>query len=224
MEASSAFGWGSIPKMHTSSLNDVNRPTAILSVTAFGVIGSIVFLLLPLLIGGFTEELSLNTRQVGWLGSADMIGMFAAAVVATYWIRRTDWRMVALLTSSLLVLCHLLSGWVTAYEVLLAIRVVAGFAGGSMMSIALTCLGDTRNPDRYFALFISGQLGLGSVGLLVLPGVIEQFGLNGAFLSLAVLSGLAIAVIPFIPRHGDFAAPEKVSGIPLRKMLPGSGS
>ena len=88
--------------MPAPSKSVVNRPSTILSVPVFGVIGSIVFLLLPLLIGGFSDELSLSDTQVGWLGSADMIGMFAAALVATVWIRRADWRLVALIASVLL--------------------------------------------------------------------------------------------------------------------------
>lgn len=199
----------------------VNRPSAVLSVTLFGVIGSIVFLLLPLLIGAFTEELSLGTRQVGWLGSADMIGMFAAAVVATAWIRRADWRRAGLIAGLVLLLCHLLSGWIVHYETLLLIRIVAGFAGGSMMSIALTCLGDTRNPDRYFALFISGQLALGAAGLAVLPDVIARFGLEGTFLVLALLAAAALVTIPFMPRGGAFDAPASLSGVALRKLTPG---
>jgi len=208
--------------MQATAGASINRPSAILATMLFGVIGSIVFLVLPLLIGGFSEELSLSTPQVGWLGSADMIGMFAGAVVATAWIRKADWRKVAFVTSIALLLCHLLSAWVENYSALLAIRVVAGFAGGSMMSIALTCLGDTFNPDRYFALFISGQLGLGAAGLAALPGVIARFGLEGAFLGLALLVCLAVAVIPLIPREGDFQAPASIRDLSVGKMIPGA--
>ena len=202
----------------------VDQPSSILAATIFGVVGSIVFLLLPILVGAFSERLALDTGQVGWLGSADMMGMFAAAVVATSWIRLADWRRAGLVTALVLLICHLLSGWITDFSVLLGIRVAAGFAGGSMMSIALTCLGDTRNPDRFFALFISGQLGLGSIGLAVLPGFITRFGLGGAFLFLAGLVLLALAAVPFLPREGNFAAPAALSRVPLKRMVPGAAA
>lgn len=207
--------------MHAPSATSVDRPSAILATIVFGVIGSIVFLLLPLLIGGFTEELALGTRAVGWLGSADMIGMFAAAVVATVWIRRADWRRAGLAAALTLLVCHLLSGWIEHFGALMAVRTVAGFAGGSMMSIALTALGDTRNPDRFFALFISGQLGLGALGFSVLPGLIARFGLEGAFLTLALAATLSLAFIPFLPRGGGYDAPAHIRQVPMRKMLPG---
>ena len=125
---------------------DVDRPSAILAVTVLGVVGSIVFLLLPLLVGAFTDRLSLDTRQVGTLGSADMAGMFAAAVLATFWVRRSDWRLVAALACALLFACHSLSAFLDSLTPLLLVRGAAGFAGGSLMSIALTSLGDTRRP------------------------------------------------------------------------------
>jgi predicted MFS family arabinose efflux permease len=132
--------------------------------------------------------------------------------------------LAAVAAAVILMLCHLLSGWVERFETLLLVRILAGFAGGSMMSIALTCLGDTRNPDRFFALFISAQLGLGAIGLAFLPDVIARFGLHGAFLSLALLVGVAIAAIPFIPRAGDFEGPVSLRGVPLRKMIPGAAA
>lgn len=192
-----------IIKVRGSSCNrNVNQPLAILGVITLGVIGSIVFLLLPMLIGAFSDNLSLSAAQVGLLGSADMTGMFIAAVVATGWIRSYNWRVIAALACGLLIVCHILSGFVQSFIPLFLIRVIAGFAGGSLMSIALTSLGDTRQPDRFFALFIAGQLTLGGLGLWLFPGFLAQFGLGGVFSALAVVVLGASLFIPFIPQQG----------------------
>lgn len=209
----------------TSCSRNVDRFPAVFGVTALGVIGSIVFLLLPMLIGAFTENLSLSATQVGLLGSADMTGMFIAAVVATAWIRRYNWRVVAALACGLLIICHLLSGFVQVFVPLFLIRVFAGFAGGSLMSIALTSLGDTRHPDRFFALFIAGQLTLGGLGLWLFPGLLARFGLSGVFSALAVVVLGAMLLIPFISQQGrkiERAAPSATtSGATGRILLPG---
>jgi predicted MFS family arabinose efflux permease len=209
----------------TSCSRNVDRFPAVFGVTALGVIGSIVFLLLPMLIGAFTENLSLSATQVGLLGSADMTGMFIAAVVATAWIRRYNWRVVAALACGLLIICHLLSGVVQVFVPLFLIRVFAGFAGGSLMSIALTSLGDTRHPDRFFALFIAGQLTLGGLGLWLFPGLLARFGLSGVFSALAVVVLGAMLLIPFISQQGrkiERAAPSATtSGATGRILLPG---
>ncbi len=203
----------------------VDRPAAILGVIILGVIGSIVFLLLPMLIGAFTENLSLTAAQVGLLGSADMTGMFIAAVVATGWIRSYNWRVIAALACGLLIVCHILSGFVQLFIPLFLIRVIAGFAGGSLMSIALTSLGDTRQPDRFFALFIAGQLTLGGLGLWLFPGFLAQFGLGGVFGALAVVVLGASLFIPFIPQQGRKIEPAVTSPSKSRAanraMLPG---
>ncbi len=94
-------------KAKGSSCNrNVNQPAAIIGVIVLGVTGSIVLLLLPMLIGAFTENLSLSAAQVGLLGSADMTGMFVVAVVATGWIRNYNWRVIAALACGLLIACH----------------------------------------------------------------------------------------------------------------------
>ncbi len=203
----------------------IDRPAAILGVIILGVTGSIVFLLLPMLIGAFTENLSLTAAQVGLLGSADMTGMFIAAVVATGWIRSYNWRVIAALACGLLIVCHILSGFVQLFILLFLIRVIAGFAGGSLMSIALTSLGDTRQPDRFFALFIAGQLTLGGLGLWLFPGFLAQFGLGGVFGALAVVVLGASLFIPFIPQQGRKIEPAVTSSSKSRAanraMLPG---
>ena len=181
---------------------NVNQFSAILGVITLGVVGSIIFLLLPMLIGAFTEGLSLSPRQVGLLGSADMIGMFIAAVVATMWVRQSNWRLVAGLACVALISLHCLSGFVQSFTPLFLIRMAAGFAGGSLMSIALTSLGDTHKPDRYFALFVAGQLMLGALALWLFPGFLQQFGLRGVFLSLAAVVTVTSLLIPFIPQQG----------------------
>ncbi len=216
-------------KAEASCNRNVDRPAAVFGVTALGVIGSIVFLLLPMLIGAFTENLSLSEAQVGMLGSADMTGMFIAAVVATAWIRRYNWRVVAALACGLLIICHLLSGVVQAFGPLFLIRVLAGFAGGSLMSIALTSLGDTRHPDRFFALFIAGQLTLGGLGLWLFPGLLASYGFGGVFSALAVVVLGAMLLIPFISQQGrqiETAVPSGSSNRATKRtitpaMLPG---
>jgi predicted MFS family arabinose efflux permease len=200
---------------------DVDRPAAVFGVITIGVIGSIVFLLLPMLIGAFSEDLPLSAQQVGLLGSADMSGMFVAAVAATVWIRNSNWRTIAALACGLLVVCHVLSGFVQEFLPLFLIRAGAGFAGGSIMSIALTSLGDSRHPDRWFALFIAGQLSLGALGLWLFPGMLAQFGLRGVFIALAAVVLASALLIPFMPQRGREIQPVAASGSRGRALLPG---
>ncbi len=199
----------------------VDRRSAVVSVIVIGAVGSIVFILLPLLIGAFTDRLALTREQVGVLGSADMTGMFVAALLATAWIRSLNWRLVALLAAALLALCHLLSAQVTDFSALLVVRTIAGFAGGSLMSIALTSLGDTRNPDRCFGLFIAAQLSIGALGLWVMPRLIQGFGLPGVFYALALIVASTALLIPRIPQQGHPVTARSAGPIVRRSMMPG---
>jgi predicted MFS family arabinose efflux permease len=200
---------------------DVDRPSAVASVIVLGAVGSMVFMILPMLIGAFSDRLALGRREIGWVGSADMSGMFLSAVVATWWIRRVDWRPVAWAASALLVASHLLSAQLTGFVPLVAVRFLAGFAGGALMSVALTALGDGRDPDRFFGLFICAQMTLGAVGLWAVPGILERFGLPGLFQALAGLSAAAALAIPLVPRAGRPPRSRSGAAGERRSLLPG---
>ena len=97
------------------------------------------------------------------------------------------------------------------------------------MSIALTSLGDTHKPDRYFALFVAGQLTLGALALWLFPDFLQKFGLRGVFLSLAAVVTVVSIFIPFIPQQGriiETAGPaassrDSAAGEDHQAVLPG---
>jgi len=178
---------------------NVNAPLSLLALLGVGVLGSIVFAVLPLIVGTMSDYLALSSAQVGILASADMAGMFVAAVYATYWIRKYPWRPVATTAVLILIVCHLLSTTVDSYIPLLSIRFISGLIGGSLMSIAFAGLADTAKPDRWFGFFIAGQMVLGAAGLYVLPDMIASFQMGGIFYLLAAVVGLATIVLRWLP-------------------------
>ena len=178
---------------------DVNAPLSLAALLGIGVLGSIVFAVLPLIVGTMSDYLPLSSTQVGVLASADMAGMFVAAVFATYWIRKYPWRPVATAAVLVLVVCHLLSTTVDTYLPLLSVRFLSGLVGGSLMSIAFAGLADTAKPDRWFGFFIAGQMVLGAAGLYVLPDMIASFQMGGIFYLLAAVVSLAIIVLRWLP-------------------------
>ncbi len=125
--------------------------------------------------------------QIGWLFSAELGAMSLATLPAWWWMSRLDWRRVALTAGVVFLAANLASAVVTQYETLLAARFIASLAGGTLMILCISCAAGTPNPSRVYAFWVLGQLLLGMLGLLALPGLFATFGLKVVYLILAAI-------------------------------------
>ena len=126
-----------------------------------------------------------------------------AAVVAMFWIRRLSWRVVALASAIVLVSGNVLSLlFVADLPLLVALRLLTGFASGCLVSLACAGLGDTRLPDRNFAFGVVGQLAISGTLFIVLPPVITELGVAGIFGCFALCGTVAIIGATLLPVSG----------------------
>lgn len=186
-----------------ASVQKFSSPKSIAACIAIGVVGTLSFSMMPLLIGVYTEHLQISKEQVGLLGTADMAGMMCATLfAAAYWIRRWNWRQMALVCHLILLAGHLLTTQVSEIEWLLLMRFIAGFGGGSLIAISAACIGDTKDPDRWFGAFICAQMGTGAILLWVMTRTSAEFGLSGLFGGLALIVLVSMFSLRLIPLHG----------------------
>ena len=199
----------------------VDRRGSIIAALFVFVLGSISFPLLPMVVGAVTDHLDFSSRQIGLIASADMFGMFLAAIAAIYWIRRINWRLAAIAFAIGLCLCHAVSTQLPHFASLLIVRLLAGFCGGSMMALGGTALTDGKSPERNTALFIGMQMAVASGGFLVMPFFIEQAGVAGAYGFLAILAVPAVLGAFWMPVSGRWPRDE-ADAVPAAGDLEGS--
>jgi len=208
------------PGTHNQKI-EVDRTVRIAAALFVFVMGSISFPLLPMVVGAVTDHLDFSVRQVGLIASADMFGMFLAAIAAIYWIRRANWRQLAIGLALCLCLCHAVSSQLQEFVPLLMIRLLAGFCGGSMMALGGTALTDGSRPERNTALFIGMQMAVASTGFMVMPRFIEGYGVAGAYGFLAVLAVPAVIAAFWMPTAGRWPR-ESEEGNVANSVLTGS--
>ena len=63
-----------------------------LAVAATGVIATLVFLILPIMVSSIAEQFGWNEKQIGWLAAADMGGSALASLLLAGVISRLDWK------------------------------------------------------------------------------------------------------------------------------------
>jgi MFS family permease len=187
---------------------DVDALPGIAAAIYAGVVGSMVFIVLPVLVGLLAERGGLTDRELGLVASAQMLGMFLASLAATALIPRAGPRRLAAGSAIALGACHFGSMSATSTG-LLALQGAGGFFGGLLMAVSMAQLGRTAQPDRNFALWISAQIALGVLGTVALPRAAAAGGLGAAFLVLGVLALSVLGAVPSLARAARSSGPAR---------------
>ncbi len=184
-----------------------DRASTVAAAVSLSVIGAATFLILPQFIQGAVADLHFSDRQVGFLSSLVMGGTTLSAIAATFWVRRFPWRRAALIavvgvttSSTLSLYCH-------ESMAFMWLQCLSGFFGGSLYSLALTVLSDSRHADRHFGFAVAAQVAFQVVGLLVGPSMLQAGGIN-SFLVLFILLYLVAGLLALLlPQSGDRLEP-----------------
>ena len=186
----------------------VSSPAAIAATIVVIVSGGGVFLILPVFVGALVDTGGLSMAQAGAVASADLAGIFAAAIAALAWIRRADWRRVALFSLAGMAAGNIACLWVDAFAPLLVLRGVLGFAAGNLMAVGMAHLARVAKPDRAFALAIAAQVAFSTAALWTMPAAVRSWGLASLFGLLALLSTIGLLAATRLVRGTEPLAPQ----------------
>ncbi len=94
---------------------DIDSESALLSSIVLAVIGASTILILPGLVGVIADTLGLTAQQLGYVASADIIGMAVSMAVVAFIIHRVSWRPLALLGLILIIVGNTMNQNFTKY-------------------------------------------------------------------------------------------------------------
>jgi predicted MFS family arabinose efflux permease len=84
---------------------------------------------------------------------------------------------------------------------LLVARFLHGFMGGMLVGIAFSIIARTREADRTFGYLLLVQVGLGGIGLMLLPPLVPVLGTWVLFGALILFSLTTLAMVPFLDSY-----------------------
>ena len=160
-----------------------------------GNAGLLMIYLLPQLVGTVTEQFNLSVSQSGFFASTDLIGSAIASISSFFWIRKSNWRTMALLGIGIIILGNLLSMIADSFIVLSAFRILTGIGQGIAVALTLVIVNDSKDTDRNFAIYLIVTLLFGAIAVELLPKFFTPFtsvSIFGAQIALCVLA------LPFI--------------------------
>jgi len=191
---------------------NVNGWPAIASAIGLGTIGVLSFIIQPGIVQGYVTHLGVSDSRAVDLVGLEMLGVALATVFMALIGTRIDWR--AIVGGGLMIAAFgdITSAMATHAPSFGWLRLVAGFGEGIIISISFTFVGITAKAERNVALYLVSLLTYGAFGLWYLPEFLDVVGISGMFVAFAVLSGLALLSVPFVP-HGYGAADATRPGV-----------
>lgn len=150
------------------------------------------------IVAGIADGLGVSEQQAGWVGSANVYGAAAGALLAVFIVKRVAWRPAAIIALLSLISIDIASSYLTSIDMLVGVRFLHGLIGGGLVGIAFGVVSRTRSPDRVFGMLLAVQFGLGGLGVMLLPPLAPIYGTQALFFSLAAFSTVTLLMVPFL--------------------------
>lgn len=177
------------------AVEQLNKNITVFSLIVTGTLGIMAFQVMPAFVMGMITDLKLTPAQVGWVSSAQLLGIAFGSLLNLRLIKILPWRRIAYLGISLLLLCDFISIFLTDVIPFVAIRLFAGTAGGICVSFGAFALGNTLKADKNFGLFMVFQVFSAIVGNMFLPDLVQEHGIISIYIFLISVELLALFVL-----------------------------
>lgn len=153
------------------------------------------------LVDGLVTGLHFSNAEAGNVGSANVYGAAAGALVAVFTVKFISWRPVALALLATLIAIDLGSTLIHGATPLTGVRFLHGLVGGLLVGVSYSVMARLENPDRAFGVLLVVQYGLGGLGVMWLPKLVPMYGAGVLFLALATFSAVALGMFAFLPDY-----------------------
>ena len=185
-------------------MRDVNHISSRIAAISINVICITYYNIMPLVLGGAAMSRGLLENQLGFAAAAFMGGLALINFAGFAWLRRFDWRVLVFIGNALATLAFMLPVFYFSASAWILCNLLAGAATGVSYGVSIACLGDTREPERNFALAYAAQTFLSAGLIFMLPRIAISYDLFvvGQGITAGLMAG-SIALILILPKHGS---------------------
>jgi len=159
------------------------------------LVGYTVMVSVPVLSTALVQKVGFTEEQVGRIWGADLGGLSLGAIITAMLVARMNRRYLVFIGVGLSLVANALCLFFTDYDVVLALRVLAGTGSGIFTAVAVVTLGGTTNPTTAYNLELIGFAFSTALELNYLP----QLSMNEIYVFFMVLSALCAVLVFWIP-------------------------
>ena len=174
-------------------------------------------------LSAFVDGLGVERDVAGFIVSANKYGAAFGALIATFIVKRVEWRRVIRLLFIALIIFDLISTQFSNPQTLIILRFIHGTIGGLSVGIGLSIIARTYNPDKIFGMLLVVQYSFGSLGIWLVPRLVDSFGYGAAFGTLITFTLMTLLILPFVPNVESPSESDNTNAglfqIPITMML-----
>jgi len=211
--------------MNTIKLNNTFAQSSLMAAILYSIIATAGLFYVNLggaFLSAFVDGLGVQRDVAGYIVSANKYGAAFGALLATFVVKKLEWRYILRRLFFCLIVVDLISTQIQNPQTLILLRFLHGTIGGLSVGFGLSIIARTYNPDKIFGMLLVVQYSFGSIGIWAVPRMVESFGYSAVFAALIIFTIMAILILPLVPNVKKVSV-ETVSlnifNIPIGKFL-----
>jgi hypothetical protein len=167
-----------------------------------------MFSLLPLFISGLKADSPEGGNYLVLAASADTTGMWLGTIFAYYGVRLAHWRLITFLLAFLQLFANVCSVNLDLGWLFVLFRLLCGFGGGWLMSLALVTVQARPAQDRSLAILLFAQTLLGAGLAWIASPYLAEFGASTIVVINAAALALLLPFAWFLRRYAAVSIPD----------------
>ena len=211
--------------MNILKLNNMFSQTSLIAAILYSIIATAGLFYVNLggaFLSAFVDGLGVQRDTAGFIVSANKYGAAFGALLATFVVKRLEWRPTLSKLFYCLIIFDLISTQVQNPQILIFLRFLHGTIGGLSVGFGLSIIARTLNPDKVFGMLLVVQYSFGSIGIWAVPRMVDVFGYSAVFGALISFTIMAILILPMVPdvsKHSDNQATNNIFSFSIEKFL-----
>ena len=185
-----------------------DRTRQLVGYWVLAVLGAMPFAVQPFFLGVMSAEFSLSPDELGYIASADVLGIVLASFSGFWWLKRFSFKRLIGLSCTVMVMGYAALAMTETFQQVFILRGVAGvFGHGIAFSLGTALLCRTERPDRAIAVSVVTQIGFSAVLLLTLPQLLSPMGVQNIYLLLGFVVLLGVPLVTQVSATPSITAP-----------------
>jgi predicted MFS family arabinose efflux permease len=145
------------------------------------------------LLDSIMQEFGVAETATGFLFSSEMLSYFLTVFCTAWPLARWSRVRTALIGCVIAIAANVASAYAPSFEMLIALRIVAGFGAGLVGASGTAAATSSLNPDRAFAIVTVGWGLVGGLEFIAIPYATAPYGTAGGYL---LVAGVIVVLMP----------------------------